>query len=147
MTEKTEQKQTMTVQRAGLLQGRAYRILNTHMDRALHPFGITIPEWKLLGQLYDNGSMNLAEAAELLGVEAPLVTALVDQLEKKKLVTRKSNKKDRRIKLIALTLKSQKMMPEVEMAIRLVMRPLIEGVKPEEMRIYLHVLATIIKNG
>src|SRR5690348_14501831 len=70
----------------GLIQGKAYRALNTALTKILLRFGISIPEWKLLGQLVDHGDLKLAQLAEKLDVEAPLVTALIDKLEKKALV-------------------------------------------------------------
>jgi len=147
MKEKNTKTEPMTIQKAGLLQGKAYRILNIHMDVTLEPFNVTIPEWKLLGQLYDDGSMKLADLAHRLGVEPPLITALVDQLEKKKMVLRKSEKKDKRVKLISLTPQAAKEMPKIELAIRLCMRTLVDGITPLEMMTYLKVLARIIENG
>lgn len=131
----------------GLTQGRAYRTLSSHLTKALYPFDISIPEWKLLGQLYDYGDMKLAKLAELLSVEAPLVTALVDKLEKKKLVARTNDTKDRRAKVITATKKGSTLIEEIEPGVRNAMRMLLKGITPEELKTYLKVLHAIDTNG
>src|SRR5688572_5058374 len=99
---------------AGLLQGKAYRALNIHLNKTLFPYDLSVPEWKLIGQLFENGPMKLAAIAERLNVEPPLITNLIDQLEKKELVERISDKKDRRAKIIHATKKAQKIIPRVD---------------------------------
>ena len=131
----------------GLMQGRAYRKLSSHLTKALFPYDLSIPEWKLLGQLFDHGDMKLAKLADLLSVEAPLVTALVDKLEKKGLVERTNDAKDRRAKVITATKKGIKLVEEIEPNVRAAMRVLFKGVTPDEFKIYLRVLQTIDTNG
>src|SRR5437870_457485 len=78
----------------GLLQGKAYRALHGYLTKALFPYDLSIPKWKLLGQLYDHGNMKLAQLADRLSIEAPTVTELIDNLEKNGLVARKNDEKD-----------------------------------------------------
>jgi DNA-binding MarR family transcriptional regulator len=131
----------------GLMQGRAYRTLSSHLTKALFPYDLSIPEWKLLGQLFDHGNMKLAQLAALLSVEAPLVTALVDKLEKKQLVERTNDAKDRRAKVIVTTKKGSKLVEEIEPNVRATMRSLFKGITPEEIKTYLKVLNAIDTNG
>lgn len=132
---------------AGLLQGKAYRTLNAHLTRALLEFDLSIPEWKLLGQLYDNGDMRLAQLADQLNVEPPLVTALVDSLEKKEFVLRKNDQKDKRAKVISSTEKSLHNIPEIEIKIKKTMAMLLSGITREELITYMKVLTAIVDNG
>src|SRR5581483_6647765 len=81
---------------SGLLQGKAYSRLHTNLTRALFPFNISIPEWKLLGQLYEHGKVKLNELAELLSYDPPMVTKLAKSLEKKALVKRMQDPRDER---------------------------------------------------
>lgn len=132
---------------AGLLQGKAYRALNTELTKALLQFDLSIPEWKLLGQLYDHGEMKLAELADRLQVEAPLVTALIDKLEKKKLVLRKFHPHDKRAKIIIATSTAKKIIPKVEPVVRKSMTTLMKGVSFNELRTYVKVLKIIVTNA
>lgn len=132
---------------AGLLQGKAYRTLNAHLAKALFPFDLSIPEWKLLGQLYDHGNFRLADLAERLNVEPPLVTTLIDSLEKKKLVTRTQDETDKRVKVIALTAKGKKQINIVEPAVKKKIAYLLKGISKTELLTYVKVLKTIVDNG
>lgn len=132
---------------AGLLQGKAYRVISTYISEILLPYNISLPEWKLLGQLAERGNMKLAKIAALLCVEAPLVTSLVNSLEKKGLVKRTNDPQDRRAKVLEGTPKAMKMLDAIEPKVNARLRILMHGVTEEELTTYLKVLNTIIKNG
>ncbi len=132
---------------AGLLQGKAYRILTIQLTSVLSPFSISVPEWKLLGQLHDHGSMKLAKLANLLNVEAPLVTSLVDSLEKKKLVKRTNDKEDKRAKVIEVTKKGTDLVEKLEPEVKAAMRHLLRGVERNDFEGYIRVLELIVKNS
>lgn len=132
---------------SGLLQGKAHRVINTAISEILLPYNLSLPEWKLLGQLADNGNMKLAKLAELLGVEAPLVTSLVDSLEKKGLVKRSNDPQDKRAKVLEGTAKANKMLEDIEPKVKARLRILIHGITEEEITTYLKVLDTIVKNA
>lgn len=131
----------------GLLQGKAYNILHTTLSRALFPFSISIPEWKLLGQLHENENIKLSELAELLSYDPPMVTKLVKQLEKKSLVKRTYDTKDERAKIISITPQGNNVVMEAEAPVKKVMNDLLKGVSREELLHYLKVLVTIVNNA
>jgi DNA-binding MarR family transcriptional regulator len=131
----------------GLLQGKAYRVLNSALTKALVAYDLNIPEWKLLGQLYDHGTMKLAKLADRLNVEPPLVTSLVDTLEKKELVTRTNDPKDKRAKLIKSTKKGNSLIPQVEPLVKAAMGKLLIGISREQLHMYITVLQTIVNNS
>lgn len=131
----------------GLLQGKAYRSLNSALTKALVLFDISIPEWKLMGQLYDHGDMKLAELADRLDVEAPLVTALIDKLEKKALVKRTQSRTDKRAKIITITSKGKELIEKSEPSVKLAMNDLLKGVSHEQLVTYISVLQTIVNNA
>lgn len=131
----------------GLLQGKAYRILAMHLNRKLSSYDLTIPEWKLLGQLYEHSEMSLADLADRLSVEPPLVTSLIDRLEKKDLVTRTLHKTDKRVKVVRATEKGMKLIPDVEKAVKNAMKNLLNGVSKKDALAYIRVLETIVNNG
>ncbi len=130
-----------------MLQGKAYRSLNTHLNKALYEFELSIPEWKLIGQLFEHGPMRLAEIAERLSVEAPLVTNLIDLLEKKELVERTFDKNDRRAKIIISTKKADRMIPEIDKKVKVIMNQLLVGVTREDLISYIKVMQAIVNNA
>src|SRR3712207_1641999 len=115
---------------AGLLQAKAYRAFRTHLSRKLAPRGLTTPEWALLGQLYDRGSMRLSDISEMLRVESPLATNLVNGLAHKRLVERHRDKEDGRARQVKLTQKGQQLVPRLERELRRDFRQFFGDVSP-----------------
>lgn len=131
----------------GLLQGKAYRALSHYLTRALFPHQLSIPEWKLLGQLYEKGEMRLALLADLLEVRPPLVTKLVDSLEKRGLIERVRDPEDSRARLISATKAGKELIPKAEKDVKRAMRALLDGVTREDLLTYLRVLTKIVDNS
>lgn len=131
---------------AGLLQGTAYSRLNAHLNRSLASMNISIPEWKLLGQLHEFGDVKLSMLAELLSYDPPMVTKLVKQLEKKGYVLRKADKIDERAKIITITRSGTEIVQDAEPFVKKAMAQVLDGVSREHLLIYLKVLTAIVKN-
>jgi MarR family transcriptional regulator for hemolysin len=129
---------------SGLLQARAYRLLRSYVNKTLSEFHLTMAEWALVGQLYDQrAGLRFADLATILEVEPPLVTKLVDGLETRKIVTRQEHPDDRRAKVICLTEAGVALVEKVEKIVTQAMRELLRNVSVDDLRIYLKVLAQI----
>ncbi len=138
----------VTTYNIGLLQSKAYRILKFYTADILSQYGLTSIEWALLGQLLDNNEgLKFVEVAGVLGVEAPFVTVLVDGLEKKGLVLRQNDTKDRRAKRITLTALGESKVPEVELVLRKDMKKLLSDISRTDILCYLKVLDSIVQNS
>lgn len=131
----------------GLLQGKAYRVLNTTLTKVLYRYDLSVPEWKILGSLYDHGAMKLADLAVHLDVEAPLVTALIDKLERKEFVQRTQSEKDKRSKIITITDKGKGTIISLEPQVKLSMAKLLKGINRKQLLTYITILETIINNA
>lgn len=131
----------------GILQGQAYKILQHFLTKALLPYNLSIPEWKLLGQLYDHRELRVADLASCLAYDPPLVTSLIDSLEKKKFLKRKAHKKDRRVKMIIPLQKTLDIIPVIEPEVRKVLGTLFLNITSEEMQIYVKVMQNIVTRG
>ena len=130
----------------GLLQGKAYSRLHKYLTCTLIPFGVSIPEWKLLGQLHEHGKMRLAELAEYLSYDPPMVTKLVKRLEKKAMVKRAEDKYDERAKVITITNEGRILINNTEPLVKMAMGKILEGISKEELVTYLKVLTVIVNN-
>lgn len=130
----------------GLLQGMAYQRLYDSLNRVLIPFNLSIPEWKLLGQLHEHGKVKLSELAELLSYDAPMVTKLAKMLEKKELAKRIHDTVDERVKVINITIEGSQLIEKLEPEVKRAMALLLKGITPEELKIYIKVLSTIVNN-
>lgn len=135
-----------TTYKSGLLQAKAYRIMRSHLAKILSAYDLSIPEWTILGQVYEQEGVRLAEISDILSVEAPLVTTLTDQLVLKEFVTRTDDPQDRRAKLLTLTPKGKELVPQIEHSASIRMKELMHGITDEDLFAYNRVLEFIVKN-
>lgn len=133
----------LTTYQAGLLQSRAYRKLSVFLTDALKEYNLSMPEWAFLGLVFDHKKIRMRVLAALLDVEPPFATKLSRSLEAKKLITRRSDEHDNRVRWIALTPEGTKLVKRVEGNLRREMRSYLKTVSIRELVIYLHVLAKI----
>lgn len=132
---------------SGILQGKAYRTMQNHLSDTLAAFELTIPEWKVLGLIYDNGPLRVSDLAEILDVDPPLITKLVNNLEEKKLVERVGDVNDKRSARIKVTMKGEHRISRIEPEVRAMLGQLLQGLTVKDMDIYKKVLATIVAQG
>jgi DNA-binding MarR family transcriptional regulator len=130
----------------GLLQGKAYSRLHVRLTQVVSPYNLSIPEWKLLGQLYENGKIRLAELADLLSYDPPMVTKLAKLLEKKGLLQRLQDPYDERAKIVSITKNGSDLVKEIEPVAKKKMAQILNGVNREELLTYLKVLTVIVNN-
>ena len=73
----------------------------------LTSFGISVSQCYVLETLHFQGALTMKKLAEQMHLTISTITRLVDQLEEKKLVTRKQHHEDSRIRMIRLTAKGR----------------------------------------
>jgi MarR family transcriptional regulator for hemolysin len=139
---------TPTIHRSGILQWQAYRALEERLDGALREQGLSAPEWKTLGVIFDAGDSGIRplQIASSLGVKAPLVTRIIDSLLQKSLVKIVVPADDGRVRIIYLSSKGEKVFIKSSERVEQEMRSILQGTKPEEMKIYKDILLRMIKN-
>lgn len=126
-----------------LVHNKAYRFLRACVSAPLATYDISLPEWTLLGLLFDQGAHRISDLAQKLDVEVPQVTATVKQLEKKGCVSVTRDPDDSRAKQIELTPKWMRQMPTIEKAVQGELDPLFSSLTAKEMAAYFKVLTTI----
>ena len=78
-----------------LLRDASRRILGA-MQRQLDPHGLSMPQYFVLRELYQEQGLSQRELANRVGVLEPTIVATLDALEKSGLVTRVRSTTDRR---------------------------------------------------
>ncbi len=127
----------------GLVQANAYRNLQQHFRAALAPYKISIPEWSLLGMVYDSGPLTLTEITEHLKSKASHPTVLVDNLAELGLLNRQPREDDRRVKVVTVTPKGGNLVPEIERAVRISIASALQHISRQDLEIYYKVLSQI----
>lgn len=85
------------------LLNRAGVSLANNLSRELDRFGITLPMWRVMAALLDEGEQRLGDLARLTAIELSTLSRIAATMEAKGLVTRRRSGQDARAVLIALT--------------------------------------------
>jgi DNA-binding MarR family transcriptional regulator len=91
-----------------------HRKMRVKLSNELSQGKITIPQYHILSFLLDKGKATMSEVAEYLFVSPAAVTGLVDKLVKMRFVKRTFSSSDRRIIVISLTEKGQKVISKIK---------------------------------
>ena len=82
---------------------RATNEVNRAWRDRLRPHGLTIQRWQVLSVLAAFDGARVTEVAELVAVDQPVVSRVIDQMERDGLVTRTADPDDGRVTLVHLT--------------------------------------------
>src|SRR6478672_1212823 len=82
--------------------GRVLARLIRHVEAALEPLGLSLPQYRLLAFLAD-GETASSKLAEIMAVSAPSVTSVVLNLEGRGLIERRPDPVDRRRQPLVLS--------------------------------------------
>ncbi len=86
----------------GFLINDAARQLRTNYDRRMRELGLTRSQWWVLTHLYFNEGLSQTSLSEILEIERATLGRLLDRLETKGWIERRTVPKDRRVKLVYL---------------------------------------------
>jgi DNA-binding MarR family transcriptional regulator len=110
-------------------------------------FGIGIPEWRVIAQLGEFGQLTSRDIGELSQMHKTKVSRAVAELDKRGLVTRAENRADRREAFVALSAAGQRLYAQIVPLALAFEERWIEGISPEELRVFERVLAVLTERG
>jgi DNA-binding MarR family transcriptional regulator len=85
------------------LLGRASYAISEEFHEDTRRHRLPIPHWRIMACLYDNEGRSLSELSDLTLISQPTVTRLVQRLEKKGLIKKSADGRDRRMQRVKLT--------------------------------------------
>ncbi len=74
-----------------------------HLNQALRPFGVRVPEWRALGLLYSRRGLSMSEVADAAAIDPTTLSRTIAQLVEEGLIVRLSPVGDKRVTRLALT--------------------------------------------
>lgn len=93
------------------------RFVSNHVSHAfarkLQASGVTVAEWVVLREMFDDEEISPGVVAERIGMTRGGVSKLVDRLVGKQLITRTDRADDRRFQSIALTAAGRRLVPQL----------------------------------
>ncbi|MCG6923221.1 MAG: MarR family transcriptional regulator [Acidobacteria bacterium] len=108
-------------------------ILETKLLREVSDAPLTLAQLQLLKLMVRDGEHHLTEVAHFLGVSPPAATKNIDKLVGLGLVHRERSTDDRRATLLSASPEGQRLVEEYERKKELLVRPVAERFRPEEL--------------
>jgi len=120
--------------------GRLWRKL---LDERLRAAGQTQPRWRVLAWARMLPGVTQTELAQRMGIAGPTLVRILDSLNAQRMIERRENAVDRRVKEVHLTPEAEPLVREISQEVRAIRQALLEGVSDEDIRTCLDVLAHI----
>ena len=128
------------------LIGLTNRAMRSYADKRLQSYDLTIEQMLVLKHLDVADGMSQSVLSELAGKSPANITRILDRLEKKKSIIRRSNPNDRRSSLVFLTNDGETVRDEVVDLFMGLRSELVEGIEPDKQRVAIEVLKAIKTN-
>lgn len=122
------------------------RDLATTLDRHMAPFNVTGQQAALLLRSCAVPDATPTQLALWLGTDNPGMTRLLDRLETKGLVQRRTNPTDRRAIVVEPTDAGQTLAPDLSSTFRTVFSQLVDGIAPDELTVLESLLRRLRNN-
>ncbi|KND48136.1 MAG: hypothetical protein AB201_00880 [Parcubacteria bacterium C7867-006] len=120
----------------------AFRLkLSDILRRESQDLKYPISQIDALSYIAENGNPSMKEIASYLKITPPSVTAIIETMQKKKLVTRVVNDKDRRTIRVALTPKAWKSFRQIKLDI---FTKMLSKLQNDERKQFVKILNTLI---
>jgi Transcriptional regulators len=130
----------------GYLLSRTYYAYKKAATKAVASYGITPDQYGILHRLSYREAISQKELAELHARDQTAVGKIVDKLERKKLVIRTTDPRDRRAVLLYLTEEGKQLIPRLNAVMQETERQAVEGLPDSEIERFLDTMNAIFRN-
>ena len=121
--------------------------VQTSFDHHLRPFGMTLQEASVLFRCVESGKMTHGELTLTIGRDISKVTRFIERLEVKHLVTRGSDRHDRRLSIIKATRNGKMLAARLTRVFGSVRKALFAGIQDSDVRETEKMLRQLYKNA
>ena len=111
-----------------------YRALDALMPRfraIFREFDLTEQQWRILRVLWDGDELSAIELADRTLIPAPSLVGILNRLERRQLVKRLRNKRDRRSVIVAITRDGRKLKESVAPRVEQVYQQMQASIAPD----------------
>ena len=128
------------------LMGKLHRSLRRNYDRQLKNFGLTPCQFDVLLSLWGEDGIVLSELGRRVSRDSPTITGVVDRMEKKMLVKRTRDERDRRVVKVVLTPKGKNMQEKLSTTKKRTMEKITTNLSLQEINQLGTLLDKMMKN-
>ena len=123
-----------------------HRLYDVKVQKILDREKITIAHWFYLRVLAERGELNQLELSKRVGIASTTAVPALDNMEKRGLLKRTRDPKDRRKYYVSLTNKGRRIIDKLMPEITNVISASLDGITQQDMRIFWKVLHRIEEN-
>lgn len=96
---------------------RAFNAIQADLTETLRPFELRMITYSLLAVIVDNPGVRQSQLAQVLAIERPNLVVLLDQIERRELITREREPADRRAYALTCTLAGRQLYERARLAV------------------------------
>ncbi len=122
---------------------QAFRHLEQVYERLIAPTGLTLLEWYVLRALYEQDGLTASHLAALVCRHPSSMTAVLDRMEEKELLSRQVDAADRRVVHVFLTERGRAFRPQVEAVAAHLDRAITQSLSDEQLATFRYVLSVL----
>jgi DNA-binding MarR family transcriptional regulator len=119
---------------------QTHNVVNRIVSKKLAQWGLSVPKYGIIRQLYDNETLPLSKLSKLIFRGNSNLTTLVDRMERDGIVQRVNHRDDRRVKVLCLTKKGRELAPKVIKEYRAFLHQMMCCLSTKEQRILVQAL-------
>lgn len=131
-----------------ILLGQLDRIGNYYLNHSFEKSGfpVTREQWVIMKMLWEKNGVSQQELADELMKNKASITSLIENMEKKDLVARKTNTFDKRSKMVSLTEKGKDLRLSIDDFFVKVTQEFIRNIDPHDLDVTKEVLEKMLSN-
>ncbi len=130
---------------AGYHMKRAFNVIQADLAQTLKPFDLRMLTYTALVLIADNPGLRQSQLADAMDIERPNLVVIIDELERRELITRDRVPTDRRAYALHVTLAGRQLCDKAVAAVTAHEDQLLEGLEEEAIRTMIAALRHIEK--
>ncbi len=130
----------------GLLIIKLAHMMSLDMDRRLKAHEVTISQWAILKQLWQQEGRSQVELQELLGLDGATITGLIQRMIHLDLIQRRPDLNDRRVQRVFLTKRGRNLEHITKALEDAVNSRALKGFSADERTFFIRLLTRALQN-
>ena len=131
----------------GFLLALASRKMRRLFARRLKDLELAPQQYAILRILFHEGTCSPNQLSSIMGIERAVISRHLDRMEKKELLRRETNMRDRRSITLKLTKRGQSISKHLPNISETVINEVLAGISKEELKILSDLLVRIVENS
>jgi MarR family transcriptional regulator for hemolysin len=123
-----------------------YRLYDAQGQKLLDKEGVSVAHWFYLRVLAERGEMNQLELSKRVGIASTTAVPALDSMEKRNLVQRTRDPKDRRKYYVSLQDEGRRLVDELLPEVAEMISASLEGISAKDLRVFWKVMHRIEDN-